>query len=55
VVGLTVSAQTLETGSGDKTDKESLHTAEAHSGAGSDKVGVAGSLAVNLTENYALA
>ncbi|HHT26407.1 MAG TPA: hypothetical protein GXZ82_04045, partial [Firmicutes bacterium] len=55
MVGLTVSAQTLETGSGDKTDKESLHTAEAHSGAGSDKVGVAGSLAVNLTENYALA
>ncbi|HHW09619.1 MAG TPA: leukotoxin LktA family filamentous adhesin [Firmicutes bacterium] len=52
---ITIEAKTLETGSGDKADKENVHSAEATSGAGSAKISVAGSLAINLTESRTIA
>jgi filamentous hemagglutinin family protein len=51
VNGLEVEAKTLETGSGESGDKDNTHSAEAVSGAGASKVGVAGSLAINLTDS----
>ena len=53
--GLKLEAKTLEVGSGASADKQSEYKAEAVSGAGAQEVGVAGALAINLTDKSTVA